>query len=136
MILECSSRGDKRFSAFYAYVTVNGVNDTIEHHYQSCKRPIAKKGMRPEYLEINGNRYPACCLTPYYYLLWVKYLDQHPDLVEYAGHYEDFHDMFKGKSINCQADAIRAYVKEGRKSILQRADVKSFINLMNSFNQK
>ena len=37
-ILECSSAGDKRFSAFYALVDVFGVTNSIERHYQSVKR--------------------------------------------------------------------------------------------------
>ena len=38
MKLECSSKGDKRFSAFYAFVEFDGKYDSIEHHYQNCKR--------------------------------------------------------------------------------------------------
>lgn len=36
-ILECSTAGDKRFSAFYAKVSVNGKFDSIENHYQWTK---------------------------------------------------------------------------------------------------
>lgn len=35
--LECSSKGDKRFSALYCKVSVNGKIDTIENHYQLNK---------------------------------------------------------------------------------------------------
>ena len=134
MILECSSRGDKRFSAFYAYVKVNGVNDSIEHHYQNAKRPIPKKGAKPEYLEIGGNHYPTSCLTAWYLLLWVKYLDEHPELVEFAKQFDDFHDMFVGAhTLNSQADAVRLYVKQGRKSIMQRQDVQDFLHLMHKY---
>ena len=131
MILECSSRGDKRFSAFYAYVTVFGVNDSIEHHYQNAKRPIPKKGVKPEYLEINGSRYPTSYLTAWYLLLWVKYLDEHPELVEFAKQFDDFHDMFVGAhTLNSQADAVRLYVKQGRKSIMHRQDVQELLKLI------
>lgn len=49
-ILECSSKGDKRFSAFYAKIKVFGIYDSIENHYQNCKRdsngrPV-KKGQK------------------------------------------------------------------------------------------
>lgn len=37
-VLECSTRGDKRFSAFCAYITTNGKTDSIEHFYQNSKR--------------------------------------------------------------------------------------------------
>lgn len=130
-ILECSSKGDKRFSAFYAKVNVYGVYDSIENHYQSCKRdkngkPV-KKGQKVHHMSIwkgeaNYSLKPEF-LTAYYKLLWCCYLDANPDLVEYASAYDDYNDMFKGKAINCQADVIRQYIKQGRKSILSEPDV-------------
>ena len=36
-ILECSSKGDKRFSSFYAKVSFYGKIDSIENIYQSVK---------------------------------------------------------------------------------------------------
>ena len=42
-ILECHSQGDKRFSAFYAKVEVNGKLDSIENHYQLSKRIYGKR---------------------------------------------------------------------------------------------
>ncbi|WCK57551.1 hypothetical protein PP175_26155 (plasmid) [Aneurinibacillus sp. Ricciae_BoGa-3] len=32
-VLECSSKGDKRFTAFYAKVNLYGKEDSIENHY-------------------------------------------------------------------------------------------------------
>lgn len=133
-ILECSSKGDKRFSAFYAYIKLYGVSDSIEHHYQNCKRfnvkPFKIKGTVPDYIEINNTKYESKYLTPFYKLLWVKYLDEHKDLVEYAKEFDDFNDIFKGKSINCQADVIRQYIKFGRKSIMTEDLVIEFIKLI------
>lgn len=135
-ILECSTKGDKRFSAFYAYVSVFGINDSIEHHYQNSKRfydksIIKAKGLRPDYIEINGIIYDTKYLTAWYKLLWVKYLDKHPELVQYANTFDDFHDIFKGKNtLNCQADVIKQYVKNGRQSIMNESDVQEFIQLM------
>lgn len=137
-ILECSSKGDKRFSAFFAWITLYGKNANIETHYQSCKRfnnnintmsANNAKGMKPDYIVINGKELDNKYLTPYYKLLWVKYLDINPNLVEYASQFDDFHDMFKGKNtINCQADVIRQYVKHGRKSIMEEELVKDLIS--------
>lgn len=137
-VLECSSKGDKRFSAFFAWVTLYGKNANIETHYQSCKRfndaAIDKvKGKQPDYIVINGKELDKKYLTPYYKLLWVKYLDMHPDLVEYATKFDDFHDIFKGKNtINCQADVVRQYIKQGRKSIMEEELVKEFIKELKS----
>lgn len=132
--LECSSKGDKKFSAFYAYTTVFGIYDSIEHHYQNCKRfniqPIKIKGASPDYIEIYGIKLDKKYLTPYYKLLWVKYLDNNKDLVEYAEQFDDYNDIFKGHSINCQADVIRQYVKQGRSSIMNEELVKEFCNIL------
>lgn len=122
-ILECSSKGDKRFSAFYANIEMFGRCTNIERHYQSCKRfndsTITKaKGRTPDYIVLGGKELDCKYLTPYYKLLWCKYLDENPELVEYASQYDDYNDIFKGKSINCQADVIRQYIKQGRETII------------------
>lgn len=130
-ILECSSAGDKRFSAFYARIDFYGTWDSIEHHYQSVKRnkaghPVAK-GERVDHIIIfNGAtqlKLEPSWLTPLYRLMWCCYLDRHPELVEHAKGYDAFTDKFRGKAINCQADVIGKYVLEGRKSILEEQDV-------------
>lgn len=139
--LECSSKGDKRFSAFYAKVVVNGNFDSIENHYQLSKRFATRrppktwrdtKGKSPDYFEIGDKAFDISLLTAYYYLLWVKYLDAHPELVKYAQDFDSFNDMFRGKSTNCQADCVRDYVKQGRSSIINRPDVQELITLMKS----
>ena len=115
-VLECSSVGDTRFSAMYAKVSVYGVVDTIENHYQKCKRDASgsavKKGKPVAYVVIDKRKYPAEMLTPWYRLLWIKYLDTNPELVAYARQFDDYHDIFRGKNtVNCQADVIRSYIK-------------------------
>lgn len=132
MVLECSSKGDKRFSAYYAYVEAFGEYASIEQHYQACKRAAdgshLKKGQCPDYIILNQSMLGKEFLTPWYKLLWVKYLDQHPELVAYAKTFEDFHDMFKGHhTVNCQADVIRQYVKQGRSSIMQEPLVQDLL---------
>ena len=137
-VLECSSKGDRRFSAFYAKVAVHGETTSIEEHYQLSKRFGNKvpdsvrsaKGRKPTHFALGGKRYDVKYLSAWYKLLWVKYLDEQPDLVAYASGFDDFSDMFKGRSANCQADVFRQYVKVGRKSILSALDVKEFVELM------
>ncbi|WCK57549.1 macro domain-containing protein (plasmid) [Aneurinibacillus sp. Ricciae_BoGa-3] len=68
-------------------------------------------------------------LTPFYKLLWVKYLDASPSLVAYASEFDDFTDSFRGNSVNCQADVVKQYVKEGRTSILK--ECQPFIKVLN-----
>lgn len=141
-VLECSSKGDKRFSALYAKVNVSGVFDSIENHYQLCKRAIGEngevivprdfkelKGKKVDYFVMNGINFPETYLTQYYKLLWVKYLDANPSLVVFAKGFDEFNDMFKHNSVNCQADVIRQYVKEGRGSIM--SECKPLIYILN-----
>lgn len=130
-ILECSSKGDRRFSSMYAKVTIFGVYDTIENHYQNCKffysMPKKVKGATPDKIIVNNRILDKKYLTPFYKLLWVKYLSQHEELVEYAKQFDDYNDMFNGKSINCQADVIRQYVVQGKQSIYDEELVIEFI---------
>ena len=116
--LECSSKGDKRFSAFYANVTIKGVTAPIELWYQQAKRDeagnIPGKGKRVAYMinPFSNNRLPASCLSDFYKTLWLRYFKQNPALLEYAKQFDTFTDMFKGKAINCQADVIAECVKD------------------------
>ena len=133
-ILECSSAGDKRFSSLYALVDVFGVTESIESHYQAVKRndkgSYCRKGAKVDHIIIKGKKLEPKYLTPYYILLWVKYLDKHPELVEYASQFDEFNDKFRGKSINCQADVIRAYVKGNRRILLRTDLVKELSNII------
>ena len=136
-VLECSSRGDKRFSAFYALVEVNGVRDSIENHYQNCKRSVvggvsvvSGKGKKVDHMVLGDKSFSPKHLSSFYNLLWIKYLDKNQNLVDYAKEFDEFNDMFKGSSINCQADVIRKYVIEGREVLMDSC--KEFIDLIRS----
>ena len=125
-VLECSSKGDKRFSAMYANVEAFSVMDTIENHYQKSKRDTngnpVKKGQPVDHMVLAGRKFSPEMLTAWYRLLWIKYLDQNPELVEYAKQYDEFNDMFRSRNmINCQADVITDYIAD-RKQLLQTAD--------------
>ncbi len=126
-ILECSSKGDRRFSAFYAKVKLFGKYDSIENHYQLSKRfgdevPETwkdAKGKKPTHLHINGKDFDVKFTEAWYDLLWVTYLHNHPKLVNHASKFDEFNDIFKSKgSVVCQADSIRKFMTVGRQSIL------------------
>lgn len=138
-ILNCSSRGDKRFSAFYARVSVFSKIDSIENHFQLSKRINGRpapttwrdmKGKRPDYFVVGQHRIPAELLSAWYALLWVKYLDAHPELVQYAKGFDSFYDPFAKPGRNNQAEVIRAYVKDGRNAIMHRADVVKLLHML------
>lgn len=101
MILECHSKGDKRFSALYARLKAG---KTIEQYYQYAKRdgegkPYSRpKGMTPAQLLIAGQLY-LC--TPelrhdLYRMFWYVYLmeTQQDGLYLIAVGHEQFRDIF------------------------------------------
>lgn len=124
-VLECSSKGDRRFSAFYAKVEVNGKTDTIENHYQLAKRFddgfVPKnwrdsKGRKPSHFEICNKKIKLENSVKFYDRLWEKYLDDNPHLVAVLSEYDDYSDMFKSKNARvCQADSIRRYMRNKNK---------------------
>ena len=126
-VLECSSVGDTRFSAFFAMLTFKGTTQSIEHIYQLSKRfgefvPSRwqeGKGKHPSHFNFMGKDFPIEALSSFYHWLWLKYLDQHPELVKFAAMFETFSDKFRGKSINCQALSIEIYVKKGRACMVE-----------------
>lgn len=150
-ILECSSKGDTRFSAYFARVEMFGVLDSIENHYQKSKvfwlnngtayqikdtKEVKGKNKRKDLgdiigVSVNGMLLQPKYLTPLYNCLWIKYLDENEHLVEYAKEFEDFSDMFNhGNSINCQADTIRQYIKQGRASFFKDETMKEFLKFL------
>ena len=122
--LECSSRGDRRFSAFYARTYFFGIYTSIESHYQGIKRNIhgipCKKGESVDHCIINNQKVDSRVLTPLYNLLWVKYFRHNPELLAYARKFDTFSDMFGGSSINRQDEVIANIVKYGLKAVSEK----------------
>lgn len=120
--LECSSRGDKRFSAMYARVQYEGVMDTIENHYQKVKRDayghIPGKGKKVDHIIVYDAKLPPEYLTQFYKFLWFSYFKKNMELIEVIHEYDTFSDMFRGHSINCQADIITDVRYNGLKSLV------------------
>jgi hypothetical protein len=131
-VLECSSRGDKRFSALYAQVTIFGETKTIEKHYQEAKRGargnVPGKGQPVDHIILKGKRLESRFLTPWYNFLWGIYLDTHPELVEYARQFDDYKDMFRGRAVNCQADSIRMYVRDREELFASTAELREVLS--------
>ena len=108
-MLECSSRGDKRFSAFYARIKSMG-NKSIEELYQGAKvfedgstglSPREAKGKKAVNMEYCAQLYDE---------LWFKYLDENPELVEVLRKYKGYSDMFGRPGCQCQALSIYKYM--------------------------
>ncbi len=154
-ILQCHSKGDKRFSPLFCYISAFKVTDTIENHYQMSKifeidgieqcpndfmqakdwQLLIKKGNsnikrnNEEFVLPNGDRFPIKYqVYGWYSSLWLKYLDLHPELVAYASEFDDYVDIFKHNFPLCQADCIRLYCKQGRQALLDTC--KDFLDLV------
>lgn len=102
--LECSSKGDKRFSAFYARIKCMD-NKSIEEIYQcskvvngkKCKSWREGKGRVPENSEEMKGLYGK---------LWRIYFKENPELLEVIKKYNGFSDIFGRFGCNCQAYEI------------------------------
>lgn len=134
-MLECSSIGDKRFSAFYAKVNFMGKCESIEKLYQEAKRfngssysmEIAK-GRIPTSFVVGDEEFEIVHLSDYYKYLWLLYFQQHEYYLDYINQFDIFTDKFKGNSINCQADVI--YELRYKGPLLFSDEIRPFIRKM------
>ena len=103
--LECSSRGDARFSAFRARVKQWG-NRSIEDIYQGAKKFSdgssglswrEAKGRKP----VNGNE-----VRELYSKLWDEYIEENPHLLEVLKDASGLTDKFGQPGHECQATEL------------------------------
>lgn len=104
--LECSSKGDKRFSAFYARVLYNGRIDSIENHYQAAK-VFADGSTGLGWREAKGKspvnyKYVA----EMYSKLWDNYINERPLLRMTLRAYSGVSDIFGKPGRCCQATEL------------------------------
>lgn len=102
--LECSSRGDRRFSAFCAYVKRYG--DTIEVIYQGKKR-FADGSTGLNWRDAKGKRAvnQAECAT-WYAHLWDQYIYENSGLLEVLRAASGLSDVFGQPGHCCQATEL------------------------------
>jgi hypothetical protein len=103
--LECSGRGDKRFSAFYARVQSRG-NKSIESLYQAAKIfPDGSTGL--DWRQAKGKtpvNIQEC--RQLYSRLWDDYIAENPQLVPVIKQAAGFSDLFGQQGHACQAEEI------------------------------
>lgn len=115
-ILECSVRGDRRFSALFAKVTIKGKEKSIEQWFQEAKRTAdgkkAGKGKSFDHLicPYTKDKLPVEDATDLYRGLWITYLGNHPELVEYASQFDEFSDSFQDP--DARTRQLEAYEKD------------------------
>lgn len=100
--IECSSRGDKRFSAFWAIV--NG--KSIEDQYQSAK--IFEDGSTGlHWKQAKGRKavnVEECHLL--YEKLWRQYISEHPELLQILRRSSGLCDIFATRGSINQAEVL------------------------------
>lgn len=103
--LECSSRGDRRLSAFYARVKAFD-NKTIEELYQAYK--IFDNGVTGlSWREAKGRKalnQGAAAL--YYGQIWKLYIEENPNLLEVLKLHSGLSDLFGQEGHCCQATEL------------------------------
>lgn len=112
--LECSSKGEKRLSAFYARIQARG-NKSIEELYQAAK--IFEDGRTGlSWREAKGKQAVNMPAThALYALLWDEYMAENPDLLVMVVKAAGLSDMFGKVGNACQATEL--WRIRGRQSI-------------------
>jgi hypothetical protein len=104
-VLECSSRGDRRFSAFFARIKWRN-NKSIEEIYQGYKLfPGMIQGLSIK--EAKGKtpiNIEAC--RKLYSQLWDEFFLENPELLLVIKEYNGFSDIFGQPGRACQAEEI------------------------------
>lgn len=103
--LECSSRGDKRFSAFYARIR-HCKNESIENLYQSYKMfEDGSTGL--SWRQAKGRvAVNADECSRYYSWLWDQYIYENPHLLNVICATSGLSDMFGQPGHCCQATEL------------------------------
>lgn len=120
-VLECSSRGDQRFSPEFAKVKINGIERSISDIYQDAKKIVdyvpGRYGKKVARIEdpFTGDKLSASEAAWLYRGLWMTYFNQNPDLVKYAEQFDGFSNINSKESLEGRYnEIIEAYVKGDR----------------------
>jgi hypothetical protein len=103
--IECSTKGDKRFSAFCARIRAYG-NKTIEELYQA-KKVFADGSTGLSWREAKGKQavnQEEC--AKFYSELWDLYIEENPHLLAYLKEANGVSDIFGQKGHVCQATEL------------------------------
>lgn len=103
--LECSSKGDKRFSAFFARIRGRG-NMSIEELYQAFK--IFPGGITGLYWQGAKGKTPINIddCVKFYDTLWKEYIRENPEYLDILKSYEGLSDIYGQPGRQCQATTL------------------------------
>lgn len=132
--LECSSKGDTRFSAFYAKVKWGGQYRSIEDIYQGSK--VFEGGITnlpwrqaKGLVAINMDE---CAIL--YSKLWDQYFEENPELLDVIKEYNGFSDIFGQKGRQCQA--IEIYRIRNKETAMKKKEYKVIVAGSRGFKNK
>lgn len=115
--LECSTKGDKRFSALVA--RPNGDAMTIEERYQAYK--VFGRGITDVKVSIARGQEPKnqkdC--SRLYHCLWEMYLITHPRYYQDLFQWNGYSDTFGIDGHACQATTIHFLVEQGLRPLTE-----------------
>jgi hypothetical protein len=103
--LECSSKGDKRFSAFFARIKARG-NKNIEEIFQASK--IFEDGSTGLTWKEAKGRKPVnhIFVRRFYAQLWDEYIAENPELLSVLKEASGLSDIFGQPDHMCQATEL------------------------------
>lgn len=113
---ECSSRGDRRFSAYFARIKRFN-NKSIEELYQAAK--LFDEGVTGLSIKEAKGKQPINIeeVREFYSVLWDAYILENPALLEVIRSNRGFSDIFGQRGHACQAEEIyriHQQITEGR----------------------
>lgn len=105
--LECSSKGDKRFSAFYARVYNNRTIENLYQGFKIFKRPDGTLETGLSWQKAKG-KHPVNSKEAheYYSYLWDKYIENNPELLPILKAASGLSDIFGQSGHCCQATEL------------------------------
>lgn len=114
-------------------MSICGDYDTIENHYSKCQKTFKNKQVaineEPHHLVIHFMYIDKKYLNSFLKYMWVKYLDENPNLIEVLKDYDKYTDMFNGVlTEDSQADILKRYIDNGKEELLN--ECKDFLNLL------
>lgn len=103
--LECSSKGDKRLSAFFARIKGRG-NQSIENIYQATK--VFEGGITGLNWKSAKGKLPVNIIEvrKLYSTLWDEYITENPTLLDVVKQASGLSDVFGTQGSACQASEL------------------------------
>lgn len=113
---ECSSKGDKRFSAFWARIKGRG-GKSIEEIYQAAK-VLEDGSTNLTWRQAKGKKaVNKSEVRKLYSQLWDEYMDENPKFINVIMDQSGLSDIYGKKGNACQADELWRIRKEAFESI-------------------